>query len=166
MIAVSNTTPLRYLLIIRQQDLLQKLFEKVLIPRAVFEELTDPHTPSLVRAVVSSHSEWISVQEVAKLTSRPGLDMLHRGEEEAILLAEKVHPDFLLLDEQAGRKAALRRGLPVIGTLGVLERGDELGHVRDFPGAVRELKASGFFLSQPLEELLLSRHQERRFPTA
>ncbi len=165
MIAVSNTTPLRYLLVIRQQNLLQKLFEKVLIPGAVFEELTDPHTPSFVRAVVSSHPEWITVQDVAKLPSLPKLDMLHRGEKEAIRLAEKVRPDFLLLDEQAGRKEALRRGLPVTGTLGVLERGDELGHIRDFPAVVRELKASGFFLAPPLEELLLARHLRRRFPT-
>jgi hypothetical protein len=68
MLAVSNTTPLRYLLVIRQQDLLQKLLEKVLIPGAVFEELTDPHTRSVVRAVVSSHPEWIAVQDVAQLS--------------------------------------------------------------------------------------------------
>jgi len=78
MIAVSNTTPLRYLVIIRQQDLLQKLFEKVLIPGAVFEELTDPHTPSVVRDVVSSCPEWIAVQDVASLSSLPGFDLLHR----------------------------------------------------------------------------------------
>jgi predicted nucleic acid-binding protein len=166
MIAVSNTTPLRYLVVIRQQELLQKLFRKVLIPRAEFEELTDPHTPSVVRDVVSSCPEWITVEDVGKSPSLPKLDLLHRGEKEAIWLAEKVRPDFLLLDEQAGRKAALRRGLPVTGTLGVLEQGDVLGHIRDFPGVVRELIASGFFLSPDLEELLLSRHQKRHFPTA
>lgn len=165
MIAVSNTTPLRYLLVIHQQNLLQKLFEKVLIPGAVFEELTDPHTPSIVRDVVSSYPEWIAVQDVAQLSSLPGFDLLHRGEREAIRLAELVRPDFLLLDAQAGRKVALLRGLPVSGTLGVLERGDELGHIRDFPAVVRELKVSGFFLSPALEELLLSRHLRRRFPT-
>ena len=166
MIAVSNTTPVRDLVVIRQQDLLQKLFEKVLIPGAVFEELTDPHTPSVVRAVVSSYPEWITVQDVALLSSLPGFDWLHRGEREAIRLAELVRPDFLLLDEQAGRKEALRRGLPVTGTLGVLERGDVLGHIRDFYGVVKELKASGFFLSPSLEESLLSRHRKRRFPTS
>lgn len=166
MIAVSNTTPLRYLLVIRQQNLLRQLFEKVLIPGAVFAELTDPHTPSIVRDVVSSYPEWIDVRDVAHLSALPDCDLLHGGEREAIHLAELVRPDFLLLDEQAGRKEALRRGLPVTGTLGVLERGDVLGHILDFHSVVKELKASGFFLSPSLEESLLSRHRKRRFPTA
>jgi hypothetical protein len=41
MIAVSNTTPLRYLIAIGQDDLLAKLFKKVFVPTGVHEELTD-----------------------------------------------------------------------------------------------------------------------------
>jgi predicted nucleic acid-binding protein len=39
--AVSNTTPLRYLIAIDQDHLLGKLFEKVFVPDAVHKELTD-----------------------------------------------------------------------------------------------------------------------------
>ena len=49
MIAVSNITPLRYLIAIGQDDLLGKLFEKVFVPTGVHEELTDPRTPEAVR---------------------------------------------------------------------------------------------------------------------
>ena len=161
MIAVSNTTPLRYLLVIHQQALLQELFEKVLIPHAVFEELTAPNTPSIIRAIISSRPGWMTIRNVNE-TSAPTPGSLHRGEWEAIRLAAIVRPDFLLLDERAGRKEALRQNLPVIGTLGVLERGDELGRIRDFPKVLAELKDSGFFLSASLEELLLSRHMKRR----
>jgi len=45
---------------------------------------------------------------------------LHRGEREAILLAEALHADVLLIDEQIGRTIALSRNLPLSGTLGVL----------------------------------------------
>ena len=37
MIAVSNTTPLRYLIAIGQDDLLGKLFEKVFVPEADYD---------------------------------------------------------------------------------------------------------------------------------
>jgi predicted nucleic acid-binding protein len=41
MIAVSNTTPLRYLIAIGQDDLLGKLFEKVFVPTGVHEEFAE-----------------------------------------------------------------------------------------------------------------------------
>jgi len=40
MIAVSNTTPLRYLISIGHENLLGQLFEKVLVPVAVYEEFS------------------------------------------------------------------------------------------------------------------------------
>jgi predicted nucleic acid-binding protein len=56
--AVSNTTPLRYLIAINQEHLLGNLFEKVFVPVAVHEELTDARTPEAVRRAVSSLPEW------------------------------------------------------------------------------------------------------------
>jgi predicted nucleic acid-binding protein len=47
--AVSNTTPLRYLIAIEQEHLLGQLFEKVFVPVAVHEELRDAKTPETVR---------------------------------------------------------------------------------------------------------------------
>ena len=51
----------------------------------------------------------------------------HRGERQAILLAEALRADVLLIDEQIGRTIALSRNLPLSGTLSVLERADTLG---------------------------------------
>jgi len=47
---------------------------------------------------------------------------LHRCEREAILPAETLRADALLVDEQIGRTIALSRNIPLSGTLGVLER--------------------------------------------
>jgi predicted nucleic acid-binding protein len=57
--AVSNTTPLRYLIAIEQEHLLGKLFEKVFVPVAVHEELTDARTPENVRRCVVSLPAWL-----------------------------------------------------------------------------------------------------------
>ena len=57
---------------------------------------------------------------------------LHRGERQAILLAEALQADALLIDEQIGRTIALSRNLPVSGTLGVLERADKMGFISNF----------------------------------
>jgi predicted nucleic acid-binding protein len=42
MIVIADSTPLNYLILIHQVDLLPQLFDRVLIPPAVFEELPAP----------------------------------------------------------------------------------------------------------------------------
>jgi hypothetical protein len=62
--AVSNTTPLRYLIAIERDDLLGQLFEKVFVPVAVYEELTETRTPETVRQRVSSLPARLEVRTV------------------------------------------------------------------------------------------------------
>lgn len=91
MIAVSNTTPLRYLIAIKQDHLLGQLFEKVLVPTAVSEELTDAKTPEEVRQRILSRTGWLEVCVAPADNTTVFPLALHRGEREAILLAEAVH---------------------------------------------------------------------------
>jgi predicted nucleic acid-binding protein len=162
MIAVSNTTPLRYLIAIDQEYLLPQLFEKIFIPVAVFEELTDSRTPDKVRHSLLARPTWLEVRAVPEAGASPFPLILHRGERESILLAEALQADILLVDEHAGRTLALRRNLPLSGTLGVLERADNRGLLSDFSQTLKQLKASGFYITDALEEQLLQRHVARR----
>jgi len=162
MIAVSNTTPLRYLIAIEQERLLAHLFEKVFVPIAVQQELTEAGTPSKVRDCVLSLPAWLEVRAVRETKGAEFPVALHRGEREAILLAEALPADVLLIDEQIGRAIALDRNLPLSGTLGVLERADTVGLVSDFPHVLEQLRVSGFFLADSLERQLLRRHHVRR----
>lgn len=160
--AVSNTTPLRYLIAIEQELLLGQLFEKVFVPVAVHEELTDAKTPEAVRRRVLALPVWFEVRTVQETQGTTFPATLHRGERQAILLTEALRADVLLIDEQIGRTIALSRNLPLSGTLGVLERADAMGFVSDFPQVLQQLKASGFFITQALEHQLLDRHRIRR----
>jgi predicted nucleic acid-binding protein len=162
MIAVSNTTPLRYLIAIGQENLFGQLFEKVFIPNAVLEELTESGTPEDVRRRILSLPAWLEVRNVQSRTDVVFPPTLHRGEREAIQLAEELNPDVVLIDDQVGRAIALSRNLPLSGTLGVLERADTMGILPNFSLVLDQLKASGFFISDQLQQLLLHRHQGRR----
>jgi predicted nucleic acid-binding protein len=117
MIAVSNTTPLRYLIAIGQGDLLGRLFEKVFIPTGVHEELTDPRTPEAVRRNILSRPPWLEIRAVRETHTSEFPVTLHRGEREAILLAETLRADVLLVDEQIGRTIALSRNIPLLRLL-------------------------------------------------
>jgi predicted nucleic acid-binding protein len=53
MIVIADTSPLNYLVLIEEVEILSRLFGIVIIPPAVFEELSDPETPTAVR-------DWIA----------------------------------------------------------------------------------------------------------
>lgn len=54
MIVVADTSPLNYLLLIDEIDLLPVIFGQVLLPRAVFDELQHPKTSPIVRRWIAN----------------------------------------------------------------------------------------------------------------
>lgn len=63
MIAVADTSPLCYLILINEIDLLQKLFREVVVPAAVITELLHEDAPEVVRGWAANLPSWVSVQE-------------------------------------------------------------------------------------------------------
>src|SRR6267142_748091 len=116
---VSDTSPLNYLILIEQINLLPQLYTRVLIPGSVDEELNAPETPDLVRRWRASLPDWLEVSTDLAAPD-PDLSHLHAGERDAISLALHVKADAVIIDERRGREEAEKRGLRVIGTLGVL----------------------------------------------
>src|SRR5207248_9682217 len=138
MIAVSNTTPLNYLILIGAVDVLPQLFDRVLIPQMVLNELRHACTPETVRTWVANPPTWLEVRPVTT-PADPSLALLEDGERDAIVLAEQVGADLLLIDEREGRTAATQRGVSITGTLGVLDRAAE-GRLLDFQSTIQQLR--------------------------
>jgi predicted nucleic acid-binding protein len=84
-VIISNTTPINYLVLIDQINVLRHLYAHVMIPQAVFGELQDEGTPGKVKAWVASHPEWLEVRTVSAPLD-PMLASLDVGEREAISL--------------------------------------------------------------------------------
>jgi predicted nucleic acid-binding protein len=89
------------------------------------------------------------------------MESLDRGEREAIQLAIELDADLLLMDDRDGRRMALQLGLPVVGTLGALERADALGLLANLRATIADLEASGFYISARLHDFILERHRLR-----
>jgi predicted nucleic acid-binding protein len=119
MIVVADTSPLNYLIQIEHDSLLQALFKRVIVPEVVLAELSHAGAPQIVRGWAQHPPQWIEPRRPAA-SDDPYLRILDPGEREAILLAEELTADLLLIDEKRGRVEAARRGLPTTGTLGVL----------------------------------------------
>jgi predicted nucleic acid-binding protein len=88
---VSNTSPISNLAKVGQLSLMEALYGRILIPRAVYEELLDERAGETVIAAVKS-STWIEVRFsqnqllVDELRTR-----INIGEAEAITLADEVN---------------------------------------------------------------------------
>jgi len=154
MTVVSNTT-LNYLILIGRADLLSKLYRNVVIPDAVFNELTTPSTPKLVRDWMADKPAWLSVQQ-APSNVVGEMEDIQIGEREAIRLAQAIQSDYVLLDDPRARRTARDRGINVVGTLGILISAEEKGLTK-LNEAIDDLKNTNFRASPKLLESLLEK---------
>ncbi|NEQ68796.1 MAG: DUF3368 domain-containing protein [Symploca sp. SIO2D2] len=156
MIVVSDTSPICYLLLIDQINLLPRLYNQVIIPQAVCEELGAEESPEIVQNWIAKPPKWLEVQSV-EIAPDAAIERLDVGEGEAILLAEQLGADLILLDEKTGRRVAMERGLKVIGLLGILDDAATQGLI-DLPVLVERLQQTTFWASSNLIEWLLAKH--------
>ncbi len=91
MVVVSDTSPISNLAVVGQLELLRKLFSRIIIPQAVFDELQKS-------PVTIEFGNWIEVAEATNIrlvaTLRSELDL---GESQAIALAIERRADWLLI---------------------------------------------------------------------
>ncbi|HEY1207742.1 MAG TPA: DUF3368 domain-containing protein [Terracidiphilus sp.] len=156
MIVVADTTPLNYLILIAEIELLPALYESVLIPLEVHRELLKPNTPPQVRAWAANLPVWCEVRSVISVPDA-ALQELDAGERDAIQLALDAGVDTLLMDEREGRREALRRHLFVTGTVAVLEKAAQRGWI-DFRSVLQKLEQTNFRLSASLRDEFLRRN--------
>lgn len=157
MLVVADGSPLVYLCRLGVLELLATAFGEVVVPVRVWEEVVNarPDAPG-VSALRSA--AWLRVDRRELPEVNLGLDP---GETAAILLAEALHADVLLIDERAGRAVAEGRGLTVRGTLGVLVQARERGALPSLRPLLDGLVAQGFRVSPALVSEALGRVGER-----
>ncbi len=117
MIVVSNTSPLNYLVLIDASHVLPALYEQVLIPTAVHDELRAAGTPDKVRYWLDAVPVWLMVRQAP---AHVVPENLHAGEAAAIALAKSVNAPLLLIDDEPAYEHAAMQGFRATRTLGVL----------------------------------------------
>jgi predicted nucleic acid-binding protein len=161
MIVIADTSPLNYLILIGEAEVLRRLYARVVIPEAVLRELQNPQAPAKVAEWIAQPPAWLEIIGSTE-PSDPGLRFLGEGEREAITLAMQHRQDALLLmDEGYGRREASRRNLRITGTLGVLNDAASRGWV-DLPSAFQRLRQTTFRASPSLLQSFLDRDAERK----
>ena len=143
-VVVSDSSPLNYLAMLSDFDLLRQIYGAVLIPPQVHHEVVVQGAGYPVRdAVLAALEKWIFIADapdpsrVKPLLKDYRLDL---GEAEAIVVAEGIGAVVLLMDEQRGVNCARTRGMTVVRTPMIYTEAKALGlisSVRDKLEALR-----------------------------
>lgn len=146
MLVVADSSPLIYFSRVGLLHVLAALFGEVVVPRTVWTEAAErrPLAPGIDTL---RQAPWLRVVEDPMAESDLGLDP---GETAAILIAESLRADLLLIDERAGRKVAHERGRAVRGTLGVLVQARQSGVLPALKPVLDTLVAEGFRIAPAL----------------
>ena len=160
MIVISDTTPIVSLIKISRIDLLEKLFGEVCIPEAVFRELTT-NTIFESEAEIVKNSSFLKITPVKNLKSLEILQAasgLDDGESEAIILADELKSDILVIDERKGRKVAQKLGITITGTIGILIQAhdEKIISTKEIKSYLEQLRNSSIRLSESLIQEALS----------
>ena len=155
MIVIADTSPLNYLIRIAHIEILPQLYDRIVIPPSVLVELGSAGAPDAVRRWIQQPPAWLEIQaprqtpDVALLEAKLG-----SGEQEAILLAQEVNADEMIIDELRGRREAARRQIRVTGTIGVLRAAAKIG-LLDLQQALERLRRTNFRIDKQFLDHLI-----------
>ena len=145
---ICNTTPILSLIKINKLDLLEKLYGKIIIPYAVFEEVEEGKEKQYYQDL--SKLSWIEIENVKNQLADFRFDKIDDGEAEVLILAKEKNADLVIMDELMGRRFARQIGLKLTGTMGILLKAKEKGFINSVSELLNELQNKGTWLNPKL----------------
>ncbi len=158
-IIISNTSPIFYLHRVKQLDLLRKLYDEIVVPNAVIQELDEGRKQGEDVPDINKY-QWIKIKEIQVPSQIKLIPDLGKGESEVLSLGliEKKH--LLIIDDKLARRIAKLKNIKFTGTAGVLLKSKAKGYVSKLRPILEELKESGFYLRQELLNDILMQADE------
>ena len=124
--------------------------------KVVYEEIRI--TEEVKREVGTDLPEWVKIIEISNRDIQNVLELeVDKGEASAITAALENKDSTLIIDEKRGRRVAKRLGVKVIGTIGVIILGKDLGLIEAGKPILEDLVENGFRISAPLLEKVVTR---------
>jgi len=161
-VVVVNSTPIIFLNHIGHLDLLQKLYSKVLIAEAVYQEVIVNNSDNNCNDFISQ-CNWIEVITIKNESARKAfITSLHIGEVETMILALEESAALCIIDDLLAWKHAKRLNLNVVGTLGILVAAKKLNYIDAVKPLTDQLISGGMYLSESVYDTVLSLANENK----
>ena len=157
---ICDSTVLIGLAKIGKLDLLKQIYEEVYIPEAVYTEVVSrgkgkPGVREIANAL------WIKKEPVKE---RRTVDLLiaemGHGEAEVLVLGKELNADWLLVDDERARTAAVSAGFNIIGLAGILLLAKQLKLIPSIKPLFDELRNKNFRISDKICKQILKKAGE------
>jgi predicted nucleic acid-binding protein len=150
LLVVADSGPLIALAGADGLELLHLLYQRVVMPTAVRQEIAAP-PPNRPGAAAVLNAHWLEVIGPVGPPDPFIVGALDSGEAAVIALARTLPGAVVLMDERRGRRvASTAYGLEVVGTVGILVRAKKEGLIASVAPLVARIVANGYFLSEKL----------------
>jgi len=158
---VCDSTVLIGLAKIGKIDLLKQIYREVFIPDAVFNEVVSKGKgrPGVKEI---SNTEWIKKESIKdKRTVEMFIAEIGQGEAEVLVLGKELNADWLIIDDERARTAAVSAGFNIIGLAGILLLAKQLKLIPSVKPLLEELKDKNFRLSDKIYREVLKKTGEK-----
>ncbi len=154
---VANASPLIVLAQAGRFDLLRVAGERIIVPRAVEQEILRPGLSDAAVTAIRS-SPWVAIVDAGSPPDAVRGQILDSGEA-GVLTWALAHPGTVaIMDDRRGRRAAAALGVPVIGLLGIILDAKRVGMIPAARPVVEHLlRTTDWYVSVDLVERVLMR---------
>lgn len=120
---VFNSSPLIFLTCLNFLDVFLESSDEFYVPHSVCVEIDrkQDEASAFINKTIAAEKIQVRSSGLVSLVSRLS-DRLGKGESEAIALGLEIQTDYIILDNLAARREAMRLGLNVKGTLAVVKK--------------------------------------------
>ncbi|NEP00709.1 MAG: DUF3368 domain-containing protein [Symploca sp. SIO2E9] len=140
---IADTSPIQYLYQTNLLDLLPQLYGSVIVPQAVANELATGAAFKVSLPDLTSLA-WLKVKTTTVNLALQEINGLGAGEKEAFTLALEIEDSLVIVDDGLARYYAKQLNIKFTGTLGILLKAKQLGHLTIVAPILDELDALGF----------------------
>ena len=147
MLIVADSSALIALATCQCLELLDKLFEEIIVPQGVFDEVIVEG-----KAVAEKLRQYLQkkIGQINLTTAVINAGTLGRGELEGMVLYKQLQADYLIVDDKRARKIAKLNQIKITGSLGILLLAKQKGLISAVKPFLDQLRTSDIFINENL----------------
>ncbi len=150
---IINSSPLIVLFKSQQAELIPQLFSEILVPEAVWNEITAADQNDVASRQLPT-TPWVRRVEISTVVPEVAAWDLGKGESEVLSLSLTTPDCAAIVDDRAARRCSQTLGIITLGTGGILILAKQRGLIPTVSSRIQALRDAGLWLSDDLVNLL------------